>query len=137
MSRYLFIGGPWDGEWHTIGGGHSHYNVPCIRDFTIIPYSKYDDWEVFPTLPNIVTYSRLYVHAPGWRVWLTMYSCLPYGIRIPTGTILPGSVQGEYLDLHETEGPNAEIARRIHQISKSMRDGDCHANRSVGSEEGT
>lgn len=83
MRRYLFIGGPRDGEWH---GVRYHLDAPAH------PYLVHDP---NPFLERSIRwrYYRRTVMVPGWLVPLDVY-VLDGMTEIPRETVLPGFAYG-------------------------------------------
>lgn len=113
--RFLFLGGPWDKEWHTIGSGHYAYNVPIIRRFVVKAYSKDDAHDVFPEIPRYSTYHPIKIYFKGWKIHLTVYTSYPYPFQIPNGTVLPGLVQGSRPERIDLDSDAAEYAKDEHE----------------------
>ena len=93
MRRYLFIGGPWDGQWHGTDG-QTAYRVPVRPDLTAATFLDSDPYEPAAPLRDVLYY-RQRALVPGWRfpLTLTFYTTEPLR-SIPSGTVLPGSIQG-------------------------------------------
>lgn len=94
MRRYLFIGGPWDGQWHAIPDERDTtvYRVPVMPDL-----SRATLLDVKEAPRRDALYYRQRAMVPGWRFPLTFYTTEPLR-SIPTGTALPGAVQGMHPD---------------------------------------
>lgn len=113
--KYLFIGGPWDQQWHHIPDGRHPWRVPEMPDLSRSSYV--DDaeglgfWE-----PRIHLYAPRRAMVPGWLIPLTFFvhESIRLGQPIPRGTVLPGWVEGR--------GPDASFVRSTFGIRWTHED---------------
>lgn len=99
MTRFLFLGGPLDQTWQNIPPGTQAWEVHALGQMVNSP-----GWAIYARQAyERVLYQRRRILVPGWRVVLTVYTSYPYHVEIPTGTVLPGGVQGQRVNAWSIE----------------------------------
>ena len=97
MTEYLFIGGPFDGEWH-----HADLRAP-------VAYEPERQWDITaewaPVEPRY--YRPRPLHVPGWRISLPVFVADP-GVELEPGRLLPGWLVGHH-------GERSQICEDCHR----------------------
>jgi hypothetical protein len=105
VIAYLFLGGPWHGQWHGVPDHRHTYLVPIMTpviftDELSSPLSE---------KPCVATYVARRFYSPAWRYprTLTLFCCsgTAYATgELPYGTVLPGGVYGELTEYQRLPG---------------------------------
>jgi hypothetical protein len=85
QTKYLFIGGPWDGRWVAVPESYGR----AVR----VPV-RCRDSEIRGPGVDVVLYYAHRIIAPGWLAPLTVYTPGPVHPFAETGTAMPGWVEG-------------------------------------------